>query len=209
MRRKIFLFLAFAAVAAGAAFAVKRHRDNAARNAPTAATAPARPVPRPVALPVAPFEETEWFALVPRDWDPGKTFGADIARLSDNDPRAIDALEKLRAAWANAPTEPAMNGARIRLGGFVIPLDTDNGAVTEFLLVPYFGACIHAPPPPANQVIHVFARQPLRHLTMMDPVYVSGTVRMARDKAPDSAAGLIETIGYEMDLEAVTPYKID
>ncbi|MDQ2819730.1 MAG: DUF3299 domain-containing protein [Pseudomonadota bacterium] len=212
MRRKIILFLAFAALAAGAAFAVKRHHDNAARPAAIAAmatAAPARPAPRPVVLPLAPFEETEWFALVPRDWDPGKTFGADIARLSDNDPRAIDALAKLRAAWANAPTEPAMNGARIRIGGFIIPLDTDNGAVTEFLLVPYFGACIHAPPPPANQVIHVFARQPLRHLTMMEPVHVSGTVRMARDKAPDSAAGLIETIGYEMDLEAVAPYKID
>jgi hypothetical protein len=210
MRRKIFLLVACAAAIACVLFAFLQYRHGTqASRAPAALPASAASAaPRaPAAAAPAPFEDTDWFALVPRDWEPGKTFGADIARLSDNDPRAIDALEKLREAWANAPVEPAMNGARIRIGGFVIPLDSDNGAVTEFLLVPYFGACIHAPPPPANQVIHVFARQPLRHLTMMDPVYISGTVRVARDKTPDSAAGLIDTIGYEMDLEAVAPYK--
>ncbi|WP_332878663.1 DUF3299 domain-containing protein [Massilia sp. S19_KUP03_FR1] len=204
MRGKIFLILALAALAAGALLLARLNQPRTATP-----TAPAPPARAPILVPDAPFEETDWFALVPRDWEPGKTFGADIARLSDKDPRAIDALEKLRAAWADAPVEPAMAGARIRIGGFVIPLDTDNGAVTEFLLVPYFGACIHAPPPPANQVIHVFARRPLRHLTMMHPVYVSGTLRVARDKTPGSAAGLIDTIGYEMDLEKVAPYKLD
>jgi hypothetical protein len=202
MRGKIFLILALAAVAAGALLLVSPAPDRAAPPTVPAARAP-------ILVPDAPFEETDWFALVPRDWEPGKTFGADIARLSDKDPRAIDALEKLRAAWADAPVEPAMAGARIRIGGFVIPLDTDNGAVTELLLVPYFGACIHAPPPPANQVIHVFARRPLQHLSMMDPVYVSGTLRVARNRTPDSAVGLIDTIGYEMDLEKVAPYKVD
>jgi len=206
-RRQIVLALVLAAVTACAALAVRSHRAQVHTAPAPSAAAPAPAAP--AALPVAPFEETDWFALVPGDWEPGKTFGADIARLGDNDPRAIDALEKLRASWADAPVEPAMDGARIKIGGFVIPLDLDNGAATEFLLVPYFGACIHAPPPPANQVIHVFARQPVRNLTMMDPVYVSGTVRLARNKTPDSAAGLIDAIGYEMDLAAVAPYKPD
>jgi hypothetical protein len=152
------------------------------------------PAPAPVAAPPAPFTETDWFALVPRDWEPGKTFSADMARLSDE--------------WAHAPVDPSLDNTRIRIAGFMIPLDTDNGVVHEFLIVPYFGACIHAPPPPANQVIHAFARHPLHDVRMMDPVYVSGTLRIARDQTPDSAAGLIDVIGYEMQAEAVTPYKV-
>lgn len=162
-------------------------------------------VTAPAAAP-GPVQETEWYALMPADWEPAGKFMEDVERLEDNDPRAIAALEQLQAAWANAPVEPAMDGARIRIGGFIIPLDSDHGAVTELLLVPYFGACIHAPPPPANQVIHVFLREPLRDMKMMDPVHVSGTLRLARDASPDNAAGLIETVGYELAAESIVPF---
>jgi len=155
----------------------------------------------------APFEEIEWFALVPNDWEPAKTFNDDIARLQDNDPRAMDALARLREAWATAPVEPSMDGARVRIGGYVIPLDGEGRAFREFLLVPYFGACIHAPPPPANQVIHVFSDKPIAGVKMMDAVFVSGTLRAARNRAPDSAAGLLDAVGYDMQSEAVKPYQ--
>ena len=45
------------------------------------------------------------------------------------------------------------NGKQVKLPGFVVPLEySDKGRVKEFLLVPYFGACIHYPPPPPNQI---------------------------------------------------------
>ena len=155
----------------------------------------------------APFEEIEWFALVPADWEPAKTFYADMARLKDNDPRAMEALARLREAWATAPVEPSMDGARVRIGGYVIPLDGEGRAFREFLLVPYFGACIHAPPPPANQVIHVFSDKPIDGVRMMDAVLVSGTLRAARNRTPDSAAGLLDAVGYDMQAQLVTPYE--
>jgi len=184
---------------------------DAPQAAPRHATASSAATATAVATPPAtgPLHEAEWFALLPKDWEPAHTFNEDVESLSDNDPRAMAALEKLRAAWADAPVEPSMDGARIRIGGFIIPLDSDYGAVTELLLVPYFGACIHAPPPPANQVIHVFLRTPLRDLKMMDAVHVSGTLRLARNRSPDNVAGLIETVGYEMTAEAVVPYSPD
>jgi hypothetical protein len=184
-------------------------RDATNTSAPAAATHLTRaPVSSPPVAPAAvgPVQEAEWFALQPRDWEPARTFNEDVERLNDNDPRAVEALARLREAWANAPVEPAMDGARIRIGGFIIPLDSDYGAVTELLLVPYYGACIHAPPPPANQVIHIFLREPLRNLKMMDAVHVIGTLRLARNRSPDNVAGLIETVGYEMTAEAVVPY---
>ena len=68
--------------------------------------------------------------------------------LNDADPRAMKALEQLRNAWNNAPVVSSLNGSRIRIPGFIVPLENQRGQVTEFLLVPYFGACIHTPPPP-------------------------------------------------------------
>lgn len=181
--------------------------------APAAARVAPKGAPPPHAIDMkpatAPFEEIEWFALVPADWEPAKTFNDDIARLQDNDPRAVTALAKLREAWATAPVEPSMDGARVRIGGYVIPLDGEGRAFREFLLVPYFGACIHAPPPPANQVIHVFSGQPIAGVKMMDAVFVSGTLRAARNRTPDSAAGLLDAVGYDMQAHSVKPYHTE
>ncbi|MBI2319708.1 MAG: DUF3299 domain-containing protein, partial [Betaproteobacteria bacterium] len=102
------------------------------------------------------YKETNWEALVPENWNPARAFeGLNLGMLSDADPRAMKALEKLRETWNNAPVVASLNGARIRIPGFIVPLENSRGQITEFLLVPYFGACIHTPPPPSNQIIHV------------------------------------------------------
>jgi uncharacterized protein len=50
----------------------------------------------------------------------------------------------------------ALNGRKIRLPGFIVPLEFNDAlVVTEFFLVPYFGACLHVPPPPPNQIVYV------------------------------------------------------
>ena len=105
----------------------------------------------PAAKASAGYREIGWEDLLPKGWDPMAPFkGLDLARLNDRDPRAIEAMEKLQAAWAEAPVEPALRGSKIRIPGFIIPLDRQGDLVSELLLVPYFGACIHTPPPPAN-----------------------------------------------------------
>lgn len=148
------------------------------------------------------FKEISWEELVPKHWDPERLFkDLDFDKLEDNDPRAMQALELMRKEWNEAPVEPSMKGARIRIPGFVVPLDTERGQIREFLLVPYFGACIHTPPPPANQIIHVVADKPLKNVQIMDAVWVNGTMDMART---DTEFG---TSGYQMKAEAVTPYK--
>lgn len=59
----------------------------------------------------------------------------------------------------NAPVVKALDGQNIRLPGYIVPLEvSEEGRTTEFLLVPYFGACIHVPPPPSNQIVHVKAK---------------------------------------------------
>lgn len=97
------------------------------------------------------FREIGWDDLMPKAWDPASEFKKlDLAKLSDDDPRARDALAKMRALMANAPVEPSLNGTAIRLAGFIVPLEEKNHRISELLLVPYFGGCIHVPPPPGQ-----------------------------------------------------------
>ena len=71
-----------------------------------------------------------------------------------------------------------LNGVRVALPGFIVPVElADRGRVTEFLLVPYYGACIHYPPPPSNQIVHVTLPKPVEVGSLSVPVWVAGTIR--------------------------------
>lgn len=70
-----------------------------------------------------------------------------------------------------------LDGAYIRMPGYIIPLEMDGTGVTQFLLVPYVGACIHVPPPPANQLVYVTAEKPWPSDGLWDPVWVVGEMK--------------------------------
>lgn len=158
--------------------------------------------PAQAALPSAGAVRTiGWEALVPADWDPMKDLkGLNLSILSDADPRATAALAKLREAWDNAPINPAVVGQTVRLPGYLVPLEETKDGLKEFLLVPYFGACIHSPPPPANQIVHVLPKVPAKGLRSMDTVWVTGVLTGART---DSYMGMS---GYRIEATQVTPY---
>lgn len=148
------------------------------------------------------FREISWDDLMPADWDGGKFLaGLDLDNLQDGDPRATEALARLRAEWDGAPVVPALAGQRIRIPGFVVPLETDGKAIREFLLVPYFGACVHVPPPPANQLIHVLPDQPVAAKLNMAPVWVEGVLAVGR------IASDMGTAGYQLRGIRVEPYE--
>ena len=131
------------------------------------------------------YQELQWESLIPKGWDPAKQFKSlDLSTLKDADPRAMDALQAMRNAWDNAPAEASMNGRNVRLPGFIIPLDKTGESVRTFLLVPYFGACIHSPPPPANQMVLVVVAKPVRGYQTMDTVWVNGTMEVQRSDSP-------------------------
>lgn len=142
-----------------------------------------------------------WAELVPPGWDPYAGFkDLDPSSLREGSAEEQVWMQRLRQVWDEAPLRQELDGQRLRLPGYVVPLDTVSGTVREFLLVPYYGACVHSPPPPANQIVHVTlpARRPLRS---MDAVWVSGEIRAKRQP---SAAGVS---GYVMDASLVQPYR--
>ena len=143
----------------------------------------------------AAVRELKWSELIPSGWNP-------LEQLRKVNPDASDspqAMESMREIWDKAPTNPAVEGMKARLPGYVVPLDTQPGGIKEFLLVPYFGACIHTPPPPANQIVNVRLDAPAK-LRAMDVVWVEGTLRASR---VDSSMGVS---GYVMRATNVSPF---
>jgi hypothetical protein len=96
----------------------------------------------------------------------------------------MEALEKMKPAVGQRAHRPGAGRSESALPGFAIPLENKGGKVSEFLLVPYFGACIHSPPPPANQIIHVVTKKPVTKLLSMDAVKVSGTLSLQYASTP-------------------------
>lgn len=157
--------------------------------------------PRLAAAANASFPDLTWEQLVPPGWDPAKAFeGRDLGMLQDGDPKAMELMQQLRKVWDEAPVNNALDGQRARLPGYIVPLEESGGALREFLLVPYFGACIHTPPPPANQIVHIVADPPVKGFRSMDAVWVQGTLKTQRGES------LMGTSGYRMQASGVQRY---
>jgi hypothetical protein len=78
--------------------------------------------------------------------------------------------------YGTTPVEE-LDGQYVKLPGFIVPLESDEGGMLdEFLLVPYFGACIHVPPPPPNQIVYVTLDDPYDLTNIGEPYWIIGTI---------------------------------
>ena len=104
---------------------------------------------------------------------------------------------------------PLLNGQNVRLPGYLLPLEFSGKQVSEFLLVPWVGACIHTPPPPPNQIVHVKPAKPVEMGGMFAPVWVTGQMTTGAIKKSlslvDGSADI--DVGYSLRASAVEPYK--
>jgi len=102
----------------------------------------------------------------------------------------------------DAPVVKALDGQLVSLPGFVVPLEGDSEVITEFLLVPYFGACIHVPPPPPNQIVHVTIKGGVPIDSLYDAIVVTGII------STQSWSGEIAQVGYKMKAVGVAPFEL-
>ena len=102
----------------------------------------------------------------------------------------------------DAPVVKALDGQSVSLPGFVVPLEGDSEVITEFLLVPYFGACIHVPPPPPNQIVHVTIKGGVPIDSLYDAIVVTGII------STQSWSGEIAQVGYKMKAVGVAPFEL-
>ena len=158
-------------------------------------------------------KELNWDDLVPKDWNPNSVF----EHLSDEEFMALTedeyfALrEEAQKILDTAPTVDSLHGKMVRIPGYLLPLEFKETKIKEFLLVPYFGACMHTPPPPANQIIHGKLRSEFALTELYEPVWISGKLSAIRSQKQLGESGISQTIdvdtGYTMEVDEIAPYE--
>ena len=160
-----------------------------------------------IALPAWAAEprDLSWQEMIPPDAPvevPNMTPLHDLSNMADA--LSAEAAPAARQDLPNAPVVATLNDQHIRLPGYIVPLEvSEEGRTTEFLLVPYFGACIHTPPPPANQIIHAVSAKPRGKMRSMEAFWVSGTLEIHRAETAWGAAG------YRLRVEQIERYEPD
>lgn len=126
-----------------------------------------------------------------------------IQEIPHGSEAAFELYQKMEEEFNNAPPNPNLADQKVSIPGFIAPLDQVNGMITEFLLVPYFGACIHYPPPPANQTVHVkIAADYAIHVDdSYDPIWVSGQLLI------DNSNTEIGNASYQINNALISPYN--
>ena len=128
----------------------------------------------------------------------------------------VDGLLAIRAAITEKRRERGqaanaeLNGKMVRIPGYLLPLEFEDKKVVEFLLVPWVGACIHEPPPPANQVVHVKLNRGFDiGDDMFTPVWVNGVMKTEKNNPELSFVDGKQNIdvSYVMQAEEVEIYK--
>ncbi|WP_447588950.1 DUF3299 domain-containing protein [Aquipseudomonas campi] len=148
--------------------------------------------------------ELTWSALIPPDAPPVVMQQApihDLSQLAD----ALSAENGPPAAQQSpaAPVVKTLDGQQVKLPGYIVPLDvTEEGRVVEFLLVPYFGACIHVPPPPSNQIVHVTSELGVQMDALYQPFWIEGPLQVGQVSSELAEAG------YQMAAEKIYPYEM-
>jgi hypothetical protein len=161
------------------------------------------------------YKSIEWIDLMPKDdldalLNP-PDYLADIQDGSIEDQmesqikNAISAAndDRYQQALVSVNVVPEMDNQAIKIPGFIVPLEfNQHETVTQFFLVPFFGACIHQPPPPPNQIIFVNYPKGLTLESLYDPFWISGilsTSVIQNDMA--TAAYTMEVQHYELYTE--------
>lgn len=192
--------------------------------APSGEETPRKPVEAPAQAPAGPVMEILWEDLLPEgeierleqlyrnyyaQLEQRYSTSRQMTLSQAGDQNAADGFPDI-AEGSAADTMPQLgtfnvvedlDGKTIRMPGYIVPLDfrSDN-KYTEFLLVPYMGACLHSPPPPPNQIVYVRADEPVLIESIWLPFWAQGTMKTERN---ENATG---NAAYTLMLHELEPY---
>lgn len=160
------------------------------------------------------YHEIDWVELIPQDdldalmnppgWlieiEDGSS--ADDPRLLENRKQESEADARYRQALQSSAVRGDMAGRNIRLPGYVVPLTFDDEKrVIEFFLVPYMGACLHLPPPPPNQIVHITYEAGLAMDSLWDPYWIEGQLQLKE------VSNFMGEAAYGIDVHNIEIYR--
>ena len=160
------------------------------------------------------FETIEWPDLMPPEilailLNPPEYIaeiedGSAEDQISSQIKSSVDQSEEdaYQQALVSTDVNEDLDGAMIRIPGFVVPLEFDEEqTISQFFLVPYFGACLHMPPPPPNQIILVNAPKGIQMSALYDPFWIEGQLSTSFQEND------MATSAYAMQLQRIEPYS--
>lgn len=160
------------------------------------------------------YKTIEWTDLIPKDdldallnppdylMDIVDGSAEDVIDSQLKSKSAEKAGDRYQQALSSKEIKPEFNNQKIRIPGFIVPLEFDEyQTVTTFFIVPFFGACLHSPPPPPNQIIFSDYEQGFKLETLYDPFWFEGTVITAVTENG------IATSAYAMNVDTIKPYE--
>lgn len=149
------------------------------------------------------YREILWDGLIPADYSAKaimSKYSGQLAEIEDGSPEASALYKKMQEEFNSAPVNDILNEVPVRLPGFITPLEYTGNLITEFLLVPYFGACIHTPPPPINQtvLVQVAEGNGIKPEDSYNPIWVMGKLTTEETTTELASAGYyIEEATFE------------
>ena len=150
------------------------------------------------------YRELDWKELAPDTDSEDKIiakYQPQIDKIPEGSKDAKPIYDKMLAEFNALPANPKLDGQKIKIPGYVTVLEQNKGLVKEFLLVPYYGACIHVPPPPLNNTLLIKPNKDQRlHLDdVYSPVWVKGIIQTKNTKTDLATAGyLIENAEVQL-----------
>lgn len=159
------------------------------------------------------YQIIDWPDLMPKDdiealTNPPESLnnildGSPEDQLSSQIQSAIEQANDSRYQQALTSTRivPEFDGQAVRLPGFIVPLEFDDDmTITQFFLVPYFGACIHVPPPPPNQIIYAEYGKGFKLEALYNPFWISGIL------STQLIENDVATAAYSINVKNIAPY---
>jgi hypothetical protein len=140
------------------------------------------------------YAELEWTRMMPKEDYEQLQHAPPVVHIGNKQGKQIGTLH----------TIPALDGRKVRLSGYVVPLASDDqNRMTEFFFVPFYGACIHVPPPPPNMMVHVVLAHGIDTPQLWDPYWLRGELRI------ETTSNSMAASAYDMQHAALLPYNED
>ncbi|WOE82754.1 DUF3299 domain-containing protein [Pseudomonas protegens] len=149
-------------------------------------------------------KDLTWSEMIPPDAPPEVPNMQPLHDLSQmSDALSAESAPAAKQDLPNAPVVKSLDGQSVRLPGYIVPLEvSEEGRTTEFLLVPYFGACIHVPPPPSNQIVHVTSEVGVKLDELYQPYWIEGAMQVKPSTSELADAG------YQMAAQKIYVYEL-
>lgn len=142
------------------------------------------------------YEIDTWSALIDQNFNQEKVvqfYKDKVKKVKEGSKEEILIYSELQDALKKAGNNKVADGKKVKLEGYIVPVDTDGEKVNKFLFFPNQAACIHVPASPANQTIYVTTQKD--EGVMMEDAYeqiaVYGTLKLETAKVATGTASFI------------------